>query len=132
MLVEGGTVTATGNGCWHGITGEGYMKVKGGKITANCNSDGKENGCAIDICNDLTITDGILSAVSGKCNISAENIIMTGGEVNATGCLLNEAIYSSGSMTIENTIVTADGNILAHSFNGSMSNLKISGDKINL
>ncbi|MBQ7494099.1 MAG: hypothetical protein IJT47_06710, partial [Selenomonadaceae bacterium] len=119
LNINGGTVTATGEG-GHGICAfNGDININGGTVTATGND---ESGiCATN--GSITINGGTITATGNVDGITAYNggINLNGGTITATGNVDGYGIYApTGTLNLSGGQVTAtgtDGGIYANTIN---------------
>ena len=128
IIIEGGTITATGGIYAAGIGSSrsskcGNIEIRGGNITANGDNRGAGIGSGNDgPCGNITISGGTVTATGGTnsagigsgSSASCGNITISGGTVTATGGPSGAGIGSGssahcGNIDIHNGTVTATG-----------------------
>lgn len=148
-----GSLTAIGNGCGAGIGGRsdtycGNIVIEGGTITATGGLAAAGIGGGYDYCGDITISGGTVTATGGDkaagigsgSTGSCGSITISGGTVTATGGLeaagIGTGSYGScGNITINEgvTSVTATKgfdayNSIGAGYHGSCGTVKIGGN----
>jgi len=119
IIIESGTITATGGAYSAGIGGGnmsncGTITIRGGSVTATGGSEGTGIGSGADSsnCGAITISGGTINATSGNnaagIGGSCGNITITGGTVTATGKIDGAGIGSSAHKTCGD-ITISDG-----------------------
>ena len=104
IVINSGTITATGGqsaagiggGSHNGLSGSGScgnITINGGTITATGGQNAAGIGGGFDPCGNITISGGTITATGGKqgagigggCNRTCGNITISGGTITATG-----------------------------------------------